>query len=460
MQTKDTSLISDARELALNLVQNIMENGAYANISLENTLRSSSLAHNDKNLVTEIVNVSIRMTKHLDWVLSLFLKKSIDKQNPWLRNILRISAYQLLFMERIPGYAVVNSAVELAHKKTSKTLAGVCNAVLRNLIRNKDKITYPPANTPEYFAVYYSQPEWLANLWLNEYGAEVTENIFQYLNCKPPLTLRANTLQTTSELLCKDLSQEGVIATVSPIACESVRVESMDKSIEELEAYQTGKFYVQNEAAMLAGDILAPQTGEEVLDLCSGIGGKTTHFAEKMKNHGLVKAVELHQHKLLLLKNNCQRLGINIVEAELNNILAMNDDRPIWQRVFLDVPCSGLGVLNRRADARWRKDPQEIRELTNLQRDLLNQAGKMTAPGGILVYSTCTINPAENEDIVNRFLNENHAFELDPFGALITNFPLDINDRARADKGCLPILPGKYGTDGMFYTRFRRSKTD
>jgi len=460
MQHRDILIISDARELALHLVQNIMENGAYANLSLGNTLRNTKLSHNDKNLVTEIVNGSIRMTKHLDWVLNLFLKKSIEKQNPWLRNILRISAYQLLFMERIPDYAVVNSAVELAHKKTSKTLSGVCNAVLRNLIRNIDKLSYPPVKTLQYLSVYYSQPEWLTNLWLDQYGAEITETMLQYLNAKPQLTLRVNTLQTTPEMLCQDLSLEGVTAQASPLIYESVMVESMEKSIEELNAYQSGKFYVQSEAAILAGAILDPQAGEQILDLCSGIGGKATHFAERMKNQGLVKAVELHQHKLFLLKNNCQRLGIDIIETEQHNILEMQEDRPVWQRIFLDVPCSGLGVLNRRADARWRKNLQEIKELTHLQTDLLTKAGKMAAPGGILVYSTCTINPAENENIISEFLNKNHAFHLDSFSDLIKDFPLDAQDRASAEQGWLTIMPGKYDTDGMFYARLRRSNTD
>jgi len=457
MKNKDNVLVSEARELALDLVHDILENGAYANLSLEKTLRSSNLSHIDKKLVTEIVNGSIRMTKHLDWVLTLFLKKSMEKQNPWLRNILRISAYQLLFMERIPDYAVVNSAVDLCHKKTSKTLAGVCNGVLRNLIRSRDKLTYPPTNSLEYLAVYYSQPEWLIRLWLDEYGAEITENILKYLNRKPPLTLRNNNLLSTPEQLCQDLCQDGVVATLSPLVAESIRVDSMDKGIEELTTYQSGRFYVQNEAAMLAAVILDPQAGERILDLCSGIGGKATHFAEKMNNQGLVKAVELHQHKLLILKNNCQRLGINIVEAAQYNILEMTAAEQLWQRVFLDVPCSGLGVLNRRADARWRKNPQEIKELARLQQDLIRKAGEMVAPDGILLYSTCTVNQAENEAIISEFMAENHEFKLDPFGDLIPFIPLDAADRVNAERGWLTLLPGKYDTDGMFYARLRRS---
>lgn len=459
MQNQNVSSISDAREMAVNLVYNIMENGAYANLSLENALRSSTFSQNDKNLVTELVNGSIRMIKHLDWVLNLFLRKSIHEQNPLMRNVLRIAAYQIMFMERIPDYAVVNSAVDITRKKVNKTMAGVCNAVLRNLIRNKDELTYPPVNSLAYLSVYYSQPEWLVQLWLECYGVDVAENMLAYMNHKPLLTLRINTLRTDAETLARELTGEGVTVRPSELIHDSFVIEAMSSSIDQLNSYQSGLFYVQNEASMLAADVLDPQEGEHILDLCSGVGGKATHFAEKMKNKGIIKAVELYKHKLSILDNNCQRLVINIIDAEQNDILTMASN-PVWQRVFLDAPCSGLGVLNRRADARWRKTPQEINELTKLQASLLEKAGEMTAPDGILVYSTCTVNPAENENIISSFLNKNHAFSFDPFADLISYFPLDQKDREMTEKGWLTIIPGKYGCDGMFYARLRRSIQD
>ncbi|NLV20519.1 MAG: 16S rRNA (cytosine(967)-C(5))-methyltransferase RsmB [Syntrophomonadaceae bacterium] len=456
MQNQNLSHITDAREMAVNLVYNIMENGAYANLSLENALRSSELSSGDKNLVTEIVNGSIRMIKHLDWVLNLFLRKSIAEMNPWARSILRIAAYQILFMERIPDYAGVSSAVAIARKKVNPTMAGVCNAVLRNISRNKDKLSYPPLNSLAHLSVFYSQPEWLVKLWLERYGADQTEKILAYMNQKPLLTLRVNTLRTNREDLCRKLQGEGVVIKPGPSHPDSIRVESMPASINALNSYQAGLFYIQNEAAMLAADIINPQAGEQILDLCSGVGGKATHFAEKMKNQGRVKAVELYPHKISLLHNNCQRLGINIIDAEQYDILTM-DEKKLWPKVFLDAPCSGLGVLNRRADARWRKNPQEIEALTQLQSALLTKAGKMTAPGGILVYSTCTVNPVENENIITSFLDHNPEFSLAPFPDLLSSFPLDEEDREMADRGWLTIIPGKYESDGMFYAHLRRS---
>lgn len=456
MYKQDASLIPDARSMAINLIYQTMESGAYANLSIDHALRGSKLSQSDKNLVTELVNGSIRMIKHLDWVLNLFLRKSMNEQNPWVRSALRMAAYQILFMQRIPDYAAVNSTVAFIRSKVNKTLAGVCNAVLRNLIRSKEALSYPPINSLAYLSVYYSQPEWLAELWITRYGEELTTTMLAYMNQKPRLTLRVNTLVTDAETLMLELSREGIDVRPSRLLPYSLMIDSMEKSIDQMHAYQAGWFYIQNEAAMLAADILDPHAGENILDLCSGVGGKATHFAEKMKNKGRIKAVELHPHKLTLLGKNCQRLGLTNIKGEQKDILAMEEE-PVWHRVFLDAPCSGLGVLNRRADARWRKDPGEIKDLTQLQLAMLEKAGKMTAPGGILVYSTCTVNTEENENIVTAFMQKNPHFHLEPWANQIAYFPLTEDDREMAKKGWLTIIPGKYGCDGMFYARLRRS---
>lgn len=456
MQAKqDTKGAPDARELALNILYEVMEKGAYANLSLEKALRSSHLTHNDRNLVTEIVNGTIRMVKHLDWVLNLFLQKPIQKQNPWLRNILRIAAYQLIFMERIPDYAAVNHAVDLCRKKSSPALTSVCNGVLRNLLRKQGEYEYPPIDSQEYLAVYYSQPDWLVQKWLDEYGRETTEAMLLYLNNRAGICLRTNELTAETAQVLQELAEEGVTAAVSPFIPWSIQVASMDKSIEELAGFQQGHFYIQNEAAMLAGVILDPQPGESILDLCCGVGGKTTHFAERMHNQGNIEAIDLYDHKLSLLEKNCRRLGITIVQAYQKNILAIKPEQT-WPRVFLDAPCSGLGVLNRRSDSRWKKKPEEITELSHIQSTLLQIAGQTVSPGGVLVYSTCTINKFENEAVVNGFLAENPAFQLEAMDRLLDFLPLDETDRLDTQQGFLTLMPGKYETDGMFYARMRR----
>lgn len=456
MQTKqDTKGTPAARELALNILYEVMEKGAYANLCLENKLRNTQLSLNDRNLVTEIVNGSVRMIKHLDWVLNLFLQKPIEKQNPWLRNVLRISAYQILFMERIPDYAVVNDAVELCRRKSNPKLAAVCNGVLRNLLRKQGEYEYPPADSIEYLAVYYSQPDWLVEKWVDEFGCATTEAMLSYLNQRVQVSLRHNSIMVDRKQVLQELAAEGIRAAASPIIPWSIRVESLHKSLEELKGFQKGHFYIQNEAAMLAGAIVDPQPGEKVLDLCCGVGGKATHFAEIMHNQGRIEAIDLYGHKIKLLQSNCQRLGITIVAAYQKDILQLNPEQS-WPRVFLDAPCSGLGVLNRRSDSRWRKEPAEITKLSELQKNLLIVAGQAVAADGVLVYSTCTVNHEENEAVVNDFLMANPDFKLESIDRQIDFFPLDQTDLQAARQGFLTLLPGKYGTDGMFYARMRR----
>ena len=452
---------TDPRKISLLVVQGVLEKGAYANILLDRYLRTSRLSAEDRHLATEISNGTIRMLKHLDWVLNLFLRRPVSDQNPWLRNVLRIALYQMLFMEKVPDYAIVNSAVELVREKAGEKLAGVANGVLRNLARNRAAVRYPEdAASVQYLAVYYSQPEWLVEKWLSEYDLDMVRAMLTYCNQRPGLMLRNNSLRGTRDKLIADLSLDGVYCQPSPRTPWGVLVEGLDKSLEQVQAYQTGYFYVQNEASMLAVSVLNPQPGERIIDLCAGIGGKATFMAELMHNRGIVEAYEIYQHKLALLVQNCKRLGIAIVEAHQQDILELPADLDRAAGVLLDAPCSGLGVLNRRADSRWKKTPESLKELGSLQSRLLEKAGQIVTPGGRLIYATCTINQAENQAIVMEFLQNNPAYGLEGFAAEISYFPLDEQDQSSAAAGMLTLLPGKYQTDGMFYARMRRSSSE
>ncbi|NLX03165.1 MAG: 16S rRNA (cytosine(967)-C(5))-methyltransferase RsmB [Syntrophomonadaceae bacterium] len=457
-QAKNTSAdnISKARAEAVQLIYDVTEQGAYANLALMKTLRHSKLSPIDRNLLTQLVNGTIRMLKHLDWVLNLFLKQDISKQNPWLRNILRVSAYQIMFMERIPDFACVNDAVELTRKRCNANLARVTNGVLRNLVRNKDNIKYPPQGSKEYLAVYYSHPQELVDKLLTLFGAEQSKNILVYNNQPARVDFRFNTLKTTRDDLIQELHQNGVKCCASPFVPCSIRIEDMKGPLEELPPYKEGRFYVQNEASMLATLILDPLPGEKVLDLCCGVGGKTTHIAEKMQNQGLIKAYDSYSRKIDILKTNCTRLGIKIVNAIAQDIMLLEENQEA-ERVMLDAPCSGSGVLNRRSDARWNKDIQAINQLTDLQLQFLEKAGSLVGDGGYLLYSTCSVLPAENEEIVQAFI-ANNPFELEGFDQKLDFFPLDSRDKENAGQGMLTLIPGKYDTDGMFFALMRKNE--
>ncbi len=450
---------ADPRLTALQVIYQVAEKGAYANLMLDRKLeQAQDLSAQDRHLVTELVNGTIRMLKHLDWVLDLFIKRPISAQNPWLRNILRLSLYQLLFLEGIPDYAAINSGVELTRSKIGNGLAGLANGVLRNIVRHRDQICYPePHLSVAFYSVFYSQPVWLVEKLLTEYDHPQVEDMLVYFNQRPQVMLRTNTLKTDREQLTAILARDGIIGHSSPRSPRAILVDSVERSLAQSKAYRAGLFYVQNEASMLAVNILDPHPGVAVLDLCCGVGGKTTFIAELMGDEGRIDAYDIHNHKINLLKSNCARLGLSIVHAHPEDIMTLPMVSLRADCVLLDAPCSGLGVLNRRSDSRWRKTPQDLADLQQLQAQMLERAGQMVANGGILVYSTCTIMKAENEDLVRTFLDRHPDFHLDGFQAEISFFPLDNQDNTKASQGMLTILPGKYGTDGMFYARLRRT---
>lgn len=448
--------VSSVREQALEVLYQINIKGAYANLALDKKLEGSSLLLADRNLVTELVNGTVRMQKHLDWVLTLFLKNGISKQNPWLLNILRMSAYQILFMERIPAYACVNEAVVLTQSKVSDSMGKVTNAVLRRLIREKDHLSYPPNDTSDYLAVYYSHPQWIADKLLEQYGRQETIRIMEYNNQRPALQIRTNLLKIDREGLIDHLAVEGAVCSASPFNPWSIDIESLPRAISELEAYRQGYFYVQNSASMLSAPILRPEPGQTVFDLCAGLGGKTTQLAEWMDNQGIITAFDLYARKLELLKQNSVRLGISIIHTENLDVTTLEGGCGTVDRILLDAPCSGLGVLNRRADSRWHKKPQDMIQLLKTQRDLLKQAGKLLKKDGLLLYSTCTFLQEENQQQIFDFMDQNPGVVLMPFSEHLSSIPLDQEDKDAAEQGMLTIAPGKYGTDGMFYALLRR----
>lgn len=455
MTHRPTSETIEAREVAAELLYRIVEKGAFANLSLEKELAGKQLSSADKNLVTEIVNGTVRMLKHLDWVLDLFLTSEIKAMNPWLRTILRMAAYQIMFMDKIPVYAAIDEAVNLTKQKTNKNLSRVTNGVLRNLVRNVKEIRYPEDET-QYLAVYFSHPEWIVTLLLSRFGRRQAEEILKHNNSAPRLVLRNNQLRGTRLELIEILQQQNIDCELNDRTPWAVTVKKMNMALENTDAYIKGRFYVQNEASMLAAAILQVMPGHFVYDLCSGVGGKTTHLAENMQNKGMIKAYELYDKKIKLLRSNCDRLGINIVDPLRQDVLSIDKELPAADRVLLDAPCSGLGVMQRRSDLRWRQTPQSILQLTRLQAELLNKAGELVAGGGLLLYATCTVNDLENEGVVTQFLKENPDYALESFDREITYFALDEYDETCAARGMLTIIPGKYQTDGMFYALLRR----
>jgi len=449
-----------AREIAVETVYQILEKKAFSNLQLEKNLQSYSLKTEDRNLVTEIVNGTVRMWLRLDWTLDHFLKKKMEKLNPWLRNILRISAYQILCMERIPDHAVVSEAVRLTRKKVSEGLTGLCNGVLRSLLRQKDQIEIwleNIQNPVQQASIRYSLPEKMVQqLWKDISSAE-RESVLRFFNMPAKVQLRTNGLQITPQKLVDILAKEKIQARILEQLPGALEIVEAKVPLVFQNSFREGKFYIQNSASQLAAWIVDPQPHELILDLCCGVGGKSTHLAEKSQDQATIVAVERYAHKLQLLLENCERLGLHSIQplcADITRGLEMYTAKA--DRVLLDAPCSGWGVLNRRADIRWGQDEASLQELQSLQAALLKQAAFLVKPGGLLFYVTCTLRPEENEQNIRAFLQEHPDFHLEGFQEALTSFPLSEQDQQHARAGMLCILPGKYGTDGMFYAKLRK----
>lgn len=445
--------LDNAREAALKILYEINEKGAYSNIALNKYFAAAELRDIDRAFVTELVYGTVKWKLTLDRVIASYSSIRMEKLSPWILNILRLGAYQLLNMSKVPQSAACNESVKLAGRYGHKASAGFVNAVLRNIARNGSSQALPSkeADLTGYLSVRYSYPKWLVEKFNGLFGAEFAESLLDAGNSTPELTVRANTLRLSAAELAVKLTEEGVTAVPGKYVSEAVAMKS-SVSIAKLKAFQKGLFQVQDESSMLPSKVLAPQPGELVLDACSAPGGKATHMAQLMQNRGTVIARDIHEHKLKLIDDAAARLGIDIIKSELHD--AVLPDRPhdrTFDRVLLDAPCTGLGIIRRKPDIKWARETKELDSITALQKQLIQMVSHSVKPGGVLVYSTCTILPEENEGVINTFLEQNTDFEADD----ITPFlPPELAVYA---KGCmLQLYTNRDGIDGFFISRIKR----
>jgi 16S rRNA (cytosine967-C5)-methyltransferase len=375
--------------------------------------------------------------------------------NPYLRNLLRLILYQLLFLDKVPDYAAVNEGVELAKRYRGPRAAGLVNGVARRILREKNKlhIAALPDDPTSHLSISLSHPEWLVRKWLDYFGREETEALLKANNAESSVTLRANRLKADRELLLETLRSKGFDATPTPWSLQGIQLKSA-AAVDRLPGFQEGLFQVQGEASQLIGFLLDPKPGERVLDACAAPGGKTTHLAELMEDKGEVIATDVSARGLEKLKENVRRLGLKSVRAapadvskELDGTLA-----GAYDRILVDAPCSGLGTLRAHPEAKWHREERDIRRLSSLQRRILKQLFPYLKPGGILVYATCTLSRDENEEVVEDFLNhqrnrglEDAASYLPPAAASLTRGKYFL------------ALPHKHHTDGFFAARIKKA---
>ena len=441
-------LYQGVRGLAIKILNRIDRTDAYLERLLDNEMKSMEMSGPDKALLYEIVHGVVRWQGRLDWILNGFYKGTFSKAIPNLKNALRVALYQVLFLDRVPDYAAVNEVVEFVKKLQGQKPADLVNAVLRNIIRSKNAIRYPdPAeDLLGYLTAYYSHPSWMVKRYLARFGREGTEKLLTTNNEKPYLTLRINALKTKPDEFKTLLESVGLKYRQGTYLTEFFKLQNLT-NITAWDYYTKGYFNIQDESAGLACRLLDVQEGQRVLDMCAAPGGKTAYIAALMHSRGEVVAVDRFESRLKLLQKNMTRLSVDcvrIVEADALEYKSLPFDR-----VLVDAPCSGTGTLSKKPDIKWKKDLFDIRNLNVTQLKLLNKAASLVKLGGVIVYSTCSIEPEENFAIVKKFLDENPNFR---FETAKGRFPDELID----ENGCIQTLPHIHKTDGAFAARLVR----
>ena len=424
-----------SRAAATRVVFEVNERAAYANVSLDKVLRAENLNDLDRRFCTELSYGTIKAGQSIDWIISKYINRPLKKIDPKVLAILRVAMYQIFYLDRVPNSAAVNESVELA-KKVSLSSSKFVNAVLRSSIREPDKAKFPEDDNAESISLRMSHPKWLVARWIDQFGLEATKKICKFNNEEPPLSIRTNTLKISREDLLLKLQKQKIEVTASNLTNEGIICYNVT-ALNNLDVLQTGLCQVQSEASMLVAHELDPQPGEFIIDCCAAPGGKTTHIAQLMKNTGHVIAIDIHEHKIAQIKNNALRLGIkNIEPLKIDARIVGDKFANRVDRVLIDAPCSGLGVLRQKADLRWKKSFNDLEKLPSLQLDILSNAAKAVKKGGILVYSTCTTEQAENEAVIKKFLRVANNFKLENVKVL---------------------LPHVDNTDGFFIAKLKKN---
>ena len=438
----------NARELAFKTLYDIERNKNYSNISINKNFKNVNISDQEKGLATELIYGIIENKYYLNYIIDKLSKIKSKKMSTYVKISLWLGIYQILFLDSIKEHASVNESVSLI-KKYDKKSSGFVNAILRNVIRNKETIMdIEKDDNVDKLSIKYSYSKWIIEKWINAFGKEFTEDLLEENSEKPNLYIRVNTTKISRDKLIEKLNEIGIKSSKVNGIDEAILVQNL-KNIENNTLFKEGYFTVQDISSMLVGKVTNPKEGSLVLDMCSAPGGKTTHLATLMNNKGQVISRDIFDHKLKLIKSTVNRLGLKNVKIENFDALKLDKDSiDKFDYVVADVPCSGMGIIKRKPEIKFKKE-EELKDLPIIQKDILNNASKYVKVGGYLTYSTCTIHDEENIDVVNEFLKENDNFELVP----IDEVKIDLDNQ---EKGYIKIYPNIHGMDGFFIAKLKR----
>lgn len=442
------------RELILGILLSVTRDGEYSHIALRNVLsKYQYLDKKERAFITRVTEGTLEHMIEIDYIINQFSKVKVNKMKPVIRCIMRSAVYQLKYMDSVPDSAVCNEAVKLATKKGFSTLKGFVNGVLRNIARNLDNITYPDkADYESFLSVKYSMPIWILKQWLACYEKETVEKMLEDFLKEKPTTIRCNLNAMSKEELVQSLEKEGVHVENHPYLTYALKISAYDY-LADLESFREGAFYVQDISSMLVAHIANPSEGDTIIDVCAAPGGKSLHMAEMLHGTGHVEARDLTDYKVNLIQENILRSGVSNMEAVKQDATIPNE-KSVGKAdiVIADLPCSGLGVLGKKTDLKYKMTEETQDELVKLQRQILSNVQSYVKTDGTLIYSTCTIHTGENMENVHWFLKEYPQFELAP----IEEFLCEELKTSVQEEGCLQLLPGVHESDGFFIAKFKK----
>ncbi len=453
---KGDTIYSDARSIAVKVLTRVERTDSYLDKLVDYEIRNADQLNDyDKSLLNEISHGVIRWMRRLDWFLNGFYRGNWEKCTPEIKNTLRVALYQILFLNKIPDFAAVNEAVEFVKQISTQKHADVVNGLLRTIIRTKADLVYPTREIDEvkYLGIMQSHPNWMVKRWIQRFGFDEAAEFAESNNKRPILTLRINTLKTNRADVLKRFDERSIVYRTCKYIDYFVTLRLMSKIYLD-DDFINGLYTVQDESAGLAAVLLSPNENDIILDMCAAPGGKSTHIASLLNNKGKVYAVDKFDAKINMIKANALRLGVTNVEYFQDDANDLQNEKikdMKFDKILLDAPCSGLGVLSKKPEIRWKREMQDVTVLSALQKKLLNGAVKYLKPGGVIVYSTCTTEQEENMDVIKDFLEKNPDFKIDDASRFV-------NKELVNAEGCIETFPHKHGIDGSFSARLVRTQ--
>lgn len=436
-----------ARQIAVEALGKVNGSKGYSNIVIDKALEQSGLDLRDAAFATALFYGVLERMLTLDHCIAGFSKTPVEKLTPQVREILRVSLYQILYMDSVPDSAAVNEAVNLTRVFRKESAGGFVNGVLRAFLRSGKRVPRMAGSRADQLSIQYSCPVWLVQLWLDSYGEENTEGILKTSLGRPPVYIRVNTLKTTADALSVQLEEEGAVVRRDEMEENCLRV-SGTGDVTALPAFQEGLFHVQDKSSQLCVKALDARPGMRVLDICAAPGGKSFTAAQWMHGEGELLAMDLYRARAALVAEGAQRLGICCIAAKEGDASRYNSKLGLFDRVLCDAPCSGLGIIRRKPEIKY-KNPEELGEIPQLQYNILSNSANYVKKGGILLYSTCTLNPGENEGVVERFLAEHRDFA-----------PCRLPQSLGSSGHTVTLFPHQGDTDGFFISTMERVRHD